>query len=44
MSVIEALSIRFLWLLYALSFKRRPGLCPPTCNDCHTWKFPCRAR
>lgn len=42
--MIEALVIRFLWVLHALKPRKMPGLCPPQCDECHTFRFPCRAR
>lgn len=42
--MLEAATIRFLWVLHAFRLKRTPGLCPPQCDECHTFKWPCRAR
>lgn len=42
--MLEALAIRFLWICKALSPKRKPGLCPPQCEEMHTYEWPCRAR
>lgn len=42
--VFESLAIRLLWMYRATSLRRMPGLCPPQCNEMHTYKWPCRAR
>ena len=42
--LVEAFTIRFLWVLHATRLKSTPGLCPPACTEGHTYKWPCRNR
>lgn len=44
MDLLEAAAIRFLHILHALRLRKTPGLCPPQCNEGHTYQWPCRAR
>jgi len=42
--LLEAFAIRVLWMFHATRLKRTPGLCPPACQEGHTYRWPCRAR
>jgi hypothetical protein len=42
--LLEAFTIRLLWVAHSLRPKKTPGICPPACSEGHTYQYPCRAR
>ena len=44
MDILETIAIRIGWVAWALDARSKPELCPPECNEGHSYLWPCRAR